>query len=110
MPWGVLASSLKKSWGDLQTSLGDPGKTLGALFADCLEGFLGESLAKSFGGSWPNPGGIPGRLPFEVRGGNVVKYLGQLGQMLGAFLGDRLGESGSLEIAFNVLARNGPKA
>ena len=91
MAWGVLASSLKKPLGDIQTSLGYPGQILGALLADCLRGVLRESLAKSFGVSWPNPGGIPGRLPFEVRGGNVVKYLGHLGQILGAFLGDHLG-------------------
>ena len=82
MAWGVLASSLKKPSGDIQTSLGYPGQVLGALLADCLRGVLRESLAKSFGVSWPNPGGIPGRLPFGVRGVMSSKTCGRLAKSL----------------------------
>ena len=64
----VLPGSLKKTLGDIHTSLGYPGQILGALLADSLGGVLRESLAKSFGVTWRNPGGIPGRLPFGVRG------------------------------------------
>ena len=86
----ISAISLALLRRDSHNMWGEPGPFLGAIFDDCPEEFLGK-FWEVMGRSWPNPGGILGCSTILLNPSKNVSTA-KAEQILGAFLGDCLGE------------------